>query len=817
MLPTLRSWWKEERRSPPSRATLLRRLGLCLLVLTPLLALQVQRRTEAIARERQGQRDDTLAIMESALAVAERASFDWGHWDAAYAFVHGRNPQFVAHDLSTGAVFDDGTVMVMLRPNRSVALIHAAAPFQRPSYSQLIRCARDNVQQLTGLNSTIRLACLNDAGALYLGAATPLSNSNGTAPAAGTQVMLSPLLKPEYSPRIRQRLTTLQRELMFLPSGSQTRRQQAELIQPRIHSSGGRLLGIQRPDLLPILGQSLLSDLPLLLAVPGLLLLLRVLALLERRRQRIRRLQVDRRASHQIRETCRALNQLFDAVLPDRGGEDSSRILGRISRAALAGSEPGGRSSAGLERVSQRFQHFLQTASELALFDALTQLPNRRYFIEQLADTAAHHREHEQRFAILFIDIDKFKIINDTYGHAVGDGVLVSVCQRLKRVMRAGDFLARYGGDELAVILDLADVARANPAELSQIARKRARAMVDSLQEPLLMGELSIAVSLSIGITLVDPQEGDVSAIMQRSDQAMYQAKVAGKNRCYIFDPEKDRDARGLHEHLQDIARALKDGEFEKELVDPSSMLSEAYRSLGTSLQFTTENGLPKTLLLSSAGPGEGKSSSAMAISKHFSNLGLKVLLVDADLRNPSIHHKLGLENSIGLSNYLTGACSPPDAFQRPANSTLAVMTSGPLPPNAADILGSPRFMSLLSVGLEVFDFIVVDGPPVMGLADANSTEMDPNTPHPVIDLMHDQRDVSDKGGTQRLGACFAILEPGSKVHAAYGEPAISERHRHRYELNSIWKPKFEAAGLRCSGVSPDRRLVDFIEMVGTT
>jgi CTP synthase len=101
----------------------------------------------------------------------------------------------------------------------------------------------------------------------------------------------------------------------------------------------------------------------------------------------------------------------------------------------------------------------------------------------------------------------------------------------------------------------------------------------------------------------------------------------------------------------------------------------------------------------------------------------------------------------------------------------------------------------------------------VMGLAGANSTEMDPRTPHPVIDLMHDQRDISNKGGTQRLGACFAILEQGSKVHAAYGEPAISERHRHRYELNANLKPKFEAAGLRCSGVSPDRRLVDFIEM----
>lgn len=101
----------------------------------------------------------------------------------------------------------------------------------------------------------------------------------------------------------------------------------------------------------------------------------------------------------------------------------------------------------------------------------------------------------------------------------------------------------------------------------------------------------------------------------------------------------------------------------------------------------------------------------------------------------------------------------------------------------------------------------------VLGLTDANSTEMNPATTHPVIDLMHDQRDVADKGGTQRLGAYYAILEPGSRVHQAYGEPVVSERHRHRYELNATWKPRMEAAGLKCTGLSPDRRLVEFIEL----
>jgi CTP synthase len=101
----------------------------------------------------------------------------------------------------------------------------------------------------------------------------------------------------------------------------------------------------------------------------------------------------------------------------------------------------------------------------------------------------------------------------------------------------------------------------------------------------------------------------------------------------------------------------------------------------------------------------------------------------------------------------------------------------------------------------------------VLGLVGANSTEFDPSTPHPVIDLMDTQRDVVDMGGTMRLGAYYAVLTPGTKVHAAYGEPVVSERHRHRYEFNSGYRSRFEAAGFVCSGTSPDKRLVEFIEL----
>ena len=103
----------------------------------------------------------------------------------------------------------------------------------------------------------------------------------------------------------------------------------------------------------------------------------------------------------------------------------------------------------------------------------------------------------------------------------------------------------------------------------------------------------------------------------------------------------------------------------------------------------------------------------------------------------------------------------------------------------------------------------------VLGLERAHSSEFDPSSPHPVIDLMESQRDVSDMGGTMRLGTYVAQLKPESQVSAIYGEEVVSERHRHRYEFNSRYRAKFEDTDFVCSGESPDGRLVEFIELKG--
>lgn len=157
------------------------------------------------------------------------------------------------------------------------------------------------------------------------------------------------------------------------------------------------------------------------------------------------------------------------------------------------------------------------------------------------------------------------------------------------------------------------------------------------------------------------------------------------------------------------------------QMADQRSVLAEAYRSACTSLQFATEAGPPKSLLVTSAGPSEGKSSTAFAVARQFAAIGLKVLLVDADLRRPSLHKQLGLDNDKGLSSFLTRNCEMRDAIRRQegANEKIYFLTAGPIPPNPVELLNGPRFASLLTVIGEAFDLVVIDGPPVGGMADA--------------------------------------------------------------------------------------------------
>ncbi|HET9160628.1 MAG TPA: polysaccharide biosynthesis tyrosine autokinase [Caulobacteraceae bacterium] len=154
-------------------------------------------------------------------------------------------------------------------------------------------------------------------------------------------------------------------------------------------------------------------------------------------------------------------------------------------------------------------------------------------------------------------------------------------------------------------------------------------------------------------------------------------------------------------------------------LADPRSAVSEAYYSVRTALQFSTNEGVPPNLLVTSARPSEGKSTTAMALAQNFARLGLRTLLIDADLRNPSLHKVIGRNNSAGLSNLLTGAQPLAEVLQATDDPNLSFLACGPLPPNPAELLAGNRARQLLQQVGQEFDQVIIDGPPVMGLADA--------------------------------------------------------------------------------------------------
>ena len=160
-------------------------------------------------------------------------------------------------------------------------------------------------------------------------------------------------------------------------------------------------------------------------------------------------------------------------------------------------------------------------------------------------------------------------------------------------------------------------------------------------------------------------------------------------------------------------------GNVRQAAADPRSAFSESYRSVRTALQFSSDHGVPRVLLLTSAAPGEGKSISALTLARNLAHMGKRVLLIEADLRKPSLHRELGVRGETGLSSVLSGSATLASVVQATDEERLSVVLSGPLPPNPAELLSGSRLVSLIAMAAEEYDHVVIDGPPVIGLADA--------------------------------------------------------------------------------------------------
>ncbi|BCO28597.1 hypothetical protein MIZ03_3506 [Rhodoferax lithotrophicus] len=191
----------------------------------------------------------------------------------------------------------------------------------------------------------------------------------------------------------------------------------------------------------------------------------------------------------------------------------------------------------------------------IAHYDALTNLPNRVLLGDRLHQAMTHAQRRGQLLAVVYLDLDGFKTINDRHGHETGDQLLIALSSRMNLALREGDTLARLGGDEfVAVLIDMPDIAASVPV----LTR-----LLTATAQPMYVGDQMLQVSASLGVTFYpQAEEVDADLLLRQADQAMYQAKLAGKNRYQIFDAEQDRNVRGHHESLERIRDALTANEF---------------------------------------------------------------------------------------------------------------------------------------------------------------------------------------------------------------------------------------------------------------
>ncbi|MGE5096153.1 MAG: EAL domain-containing protein [Betaproteobacteria bacterium] len=203
--------------------------------------------------------------------------------------------------------------------------------------------------------------------------------------------------------------------------------------------------------------------------------------------------------------------------------------------------------------ITRQKQHEVELA-RIAHYDALTGLPNRALLNDRFTQALEHARRTRSRVAVCMLDLDRFKAVNDQYGHDAGDTVLMETASRLKATLRPADTVARLGGDEFVLLL--LDVE--SPTACDALAHR----ILTAVSAPIRVGIEPLSVSASLGITMFPEDASDPDTLLRHADRAMYGAKDAGRNAFRLFDAEQDRQARTHRETLERIGVGIAQGEF---------------------------------------------------------------------------------------------------------------------------------------------------------------------------------------------------------------------------------------------------------------
>jgi diguanylate cyclase (GGDEF)-like protein len=190
----------------------------------------------------------------------------------------------------------------------------------------------------------------------------------------------------------------------------------------------------------------------------------------------------------------------------------------------------------------------------LAQYDPLTGIPNRQFFNDQLTRATARARRDGRKVTLLYLDLDAFKVVNDTLGHDAGDQLLQEVADRIRRSVRTGDVVARLGGDEFAVLLE----GLASPLDVEAMAS----GLLETISKPYQIADRQLAITASIGITVYPSDNADTQMLLKNADIAMYQAKDSGRNNFKFFHQAMHASLMEYHELERDIREALELGQF---------------------------------------------------------------------------------------------------------------------------------------------------------------------------------------------------------------------------------------------------------------
>ncbi|MFT6268636.1 MAG: diguanylate cyclase (GGDEF)-like protein [Alphaproteobacteria bacterium] len=255
-----------------------------------------------------------------------------------------------------------------------------------------------------------------------------------------------------------------------------------------------------------------------------------------------------------IEEHLNGETDVYDAKFRVKCGDNEWRWIHDIGRVFLRDKNGAAIRMNGVHIDITERKQAEENLERIAHFDLLTNLPNRILLADRLSHSMAQCQRRNQSLAVVFMDLDGFKAVNDNHGHNVGDELLIAVSKRMNAALREGDTLARIGGDEfIAVIIDLENIEDSQPV-LNRLLK--------AASDPVTLGDHVMHVSASIGVTLYPRDGADAGQLMRHADQAMYVAKQAGKNRYHLFDITQENASKTQGKGVGDIRLALDRCEF---------------------------------------------------------------------------------------------------------------------------------------------------------------------------------------------------------------------------------------------------------------